>query len=189
MQFTATRLSIPEIVLIAPQRLADARGSFMVTYERDEFRRLGLPEFVQENQAHSTGAGTVRGLHFQRPPHAQAKLVRVIRGAVFDVAVDIREKSPTFGKYTSRTLTAATAEQLFVPRGFAHGYCTLEDDTEVAYRCDSPYALLADAGILFSDAAIGIAWPVKPEVAILSDRDRALPLFRDAVPFPLALPQ
>jgi dTDP-4-dehydrorhamnose 3,5-epimerase len=184
MQFTATPLSIPEVVLIAPQRFVDARGHFMVTYELDQFRQLGMPEFVQDNQALSTHAGTIRGFHFQRPPHAQGKLIRVLKGAIFDVAVDLRAGSPTFGKWVAATLTMTTAEQLFVPRGFAHGYCTLEDGTEVAYKCDSFYAPAAEAGILFSDPDLGVDWPVSPVAAILADKDRALPLLRDvAVPF------
>ncbi len=182
MQFTVTPLAIPDVVLVTPQPFVDARGYFMVTHERDQFRQLGLPDFVQDNQAGSRRAGTVRGLHFQRAPHEQAKLVRALRGAIFDVAVDLREGSPTFGRWVAATLTAVTAEQLFVPRGFAHGYCTLEDDTEVAYKCDALYAPSADAGIRFSDPDLAIAWPVAAEAAILSDRDRTLPLLRDAVP-------
>ena len=179
MQFKATPLSIPDVILIAPRRFADTRGYFMVTYEEGEFRRLGLPDFVQDNQAHSVRAGTIRGLHFQRLPHEQGKLVRVLKGAAFDVAVDIRQGSPTFGEWTAVTLTAQSAEQLFVPRGFAHGYCTLEDDTEIAYKCDSVYVPAADAGFLFSDPTVGVDWPVAAEAAVTSDKDRALPSFTD----------
>jgi dTDP-4-dehydrorhamnose 3,5-epimerase len=179
MQFKATPLSIPDVVLIAPQRFADSRGYFMVTYEAAEFRRLGLPEFVQDNQAHSVRGGTVRGLHFQRAPYEQGKLVRVLKGSAFDVAVDIREGSPTFGEWAAVTLTAQSAEQLFVPSGFAHGYCTLEDDTEIAYKCDSVYVPAADAGFLFSDPTVGVDWPVAAGAAILSDKDRALPSFTE----------
>lgn len=179
MQFKATPLSIPDVILIAPRRFADTRGYFMVTYEAGEFHRLGLPEFVQDNQAHSVRVGTVRGLHFQRPPFEQGKLVRVLKGSAFDVAVDIREGSPTFGEWAAVTLTAESAEQLFVPRGFAHGYCTLEDDTEIAYKCDSVYVPQAEAGFLFSDPTVGVDWPIAPDAAILSVKDRALPSFAD----------
>ena len=179
MQFTATPLAIPDVILVGPHRFADSRGYFMVTYEATEFRRLGLPEFVQDNQASSVLAGTLRGLHLQRPPHAQGKLVRVLKGAIFDVAVDLRDGSPTFGRWVAATLTAQSAEQIFVPRGFAHGYCTLEDDTEIAYKVDNAYAPQAEVGIRFSDPAIGIDWPVAATAAILSDKDRALPLLRD----------
>jgi dTDP-4-dehydrorhamnose 3,5-epimerase len=189
MQFTATPLSIPDVILIAPRRFVDARGYFVVTYDLNQFRQLGLPEFIQDNQAYSSRSGTVRGLHFQRTPHAQGKLIRVLKGAIFDVAVDLRAGSPTFGKWASATLTSATAEQLFVPRGFAHGYCTLEDDTEVAYKCDSFYAPAAEAGILFSDPDLGVDWPVSPAAALLADKDRALPRLRDLVPFATGLAQ
>jgi dTDP-4-dehydrorhamnose 3,5-epimerase len=178
MQFTATSLAIQDVMLITPRRFSDARGSFVVTYALDQFQQLGLPEFVQDNEAHSVRAGTIRGLHFQREPHAQAKLVRVLKGSIFDVAVDIRRGSPTFGRWVSATLTAG-GDQLFVPRGFAHGYCTLEDDTDVLYKCDGLYAPSAEGGVLFSDPALGIDWPVKASAAILADKDRVLPLLYD----------
>ena len=171
-------------MLIGQPRFEDVRGYFMVTYETSEFRRLGLPDFVQDNQVWSARSGTVRGLHFQKPPHAQAKLVRVLRGAIFDVAVDIRAGSPTFGQWVSATLSA-DSEQICVPRGFAHGYCTLADDTEVAYRCDAPYVPEAEAGIRFSDPTLDIDWPVAAGAAILSDKDRALSLLKDVAPFPV----
>jgi dTDP-4-dehydrorhamnose 3,5-epimerase len=179
MHFTATPLAIPDVKLIGRRQFRDSRGYFMVTYEVSEFRHLGLPEFVQDNQAQSVRRGTIRGLHFQRPPHAQAKLVWALRGAIFDVAVDIRAGSPTFGNWVGATLRAGSGEALFVPRGFAHGYCTLEDDTEVAYKCDAVYAPLADGGVLYSDPAIGIAWPVVPDAAIVSEKDGGLPLLKD----------
>jgi dTDP-4-dehydrorhamnose 3,5-epimerase len=176
MQFSPTHLRLPDVVVVTPQRFADERGYFMETYRTDRFRALGITaDFVQDNEAGSARAGTIRGLHFQKPPHAQAKLVRVLQGAIFDVAVDIREGSPTFGEWVGARLTASGGEQLFLPRGFAHGYCTLDDDTVVAYKCDNRYAPDAEGGIHFADAALAIAWPVAPEAAIVSDKDRALP--------------
>ena len=182
MQFTASRLEIPDLILVRPRRLEDPRGYFMETYRASVFAELGISAtFVQDNQAASRASGTIRGLHFQRPPHAQAKLIWVQRGAIFDVAVDLRRNSPTFGKWAAASLTSA-GEQLYVPRGFAHGYCTLETDTEVAYKCDRYYSAEADGGILFSDPDIGIDWPVSDEAALLSDRDRNLPCLKDIEP-------
>lgn len=181
MQFASTPLAIPDVLLIARRRFEDSRGYFMVTYEASEFRRLGLPDFVQDNQAQSVRRGTIRGLHFQRPPHAQAKLVWPLRGAIFDVAVDIRAGSATFGAWVGATLEAGSGEALFVPRGFAHGYCTLADDTEIAYKCDAGYAPFAEGGVLFSDPAIGVTWPASEEAMVVSEKDRRLPPIRDLV--------
>ncbi len=179
LSFVATPLAIPDIVLIGTRRHADERGSFMETYRAGAFAEIGLPaHFVQDNQIVSTRAGTIRGLHFQAPPAAQAKLVRVLRGAIFDVAVDIRRGSPDFGKWVGVRLDPG-GDQLFIPAGFAHGYCTLAAETEVAYKCDGYYAAESEGGIRFSDPAIGIAWPVLAEEAILSERDRALPLLEE----------
>jgi len=180
MQFAAKHLRLPEIILVTPRRFTDVRGYFMEVYEAAAFRRLGITaEFVQDNQAGSLRRGTIRGLHFQKTPHAQGKLVRVIAGAIFDVAVDIRRGSETFGQWVGTTLDAAKGEQLFVPRGFAHGYCTLADDTVVAYKCDAAYAPQAEGGINFADPDLAIAWPKVPEPIALSDKDRALPRLRD----------
>lgn len=181
MSFTATRLAIPEIILIESQRFGDARGYFTETYRAADFAALGVGDtFVQDNQAGSAKAGTVRGLHFQKPPHAQAKLIRVLKGAIFDVAVDIRRGSRTYGRWIGATLTAGGA-QLYVPHGFAHGYCTLESDTEVAYKCDAYYNAGSEGGLLFSDPLIGIEWPLAVEAATVSDKDRKLPSLRDFV--------
>ena len=136
---------------------------------------------MQDNQAFSAQRGTLRGLHFQRPPEPQAKLIRVLRGSIFDVAVDLRIGSPTYGHWVGETLTAEGGEQLFVPRGFAHGYCTLEPNTEVAYKVDGFYAPECDAGLAWNDPTIGITWPIAPEEAILSDKDKRLPAFADFV--------
>jgi dTDP-4-dehydrorhamnose 3,5-epimerase len=184
-QAFATPTDLPGVLLVVPARFRDARGDFCETYREDRFREAGIEaRFVQDNHARSREAGTVRGLHFQAPPHAQAKLVRVVRGRVFDVAVDIRTGSPTYGRWTARELTAEGGEQLFVPRGFAHGYCTLEPGTEVAYKVDGYYAPASDRGLLWSDPGLAIPWPVAPGDALLSDKDRSLPALSDlASPF------
>jgi dTDP-4-dehydrorhamnose 3,5-epimerase len=179
------RTEIPDIVLILPRRFGDDRGWFVETYSTRAFATaLGDVTFVQDNQAFSAQKGTLRGLHFQRPPEPQAKLVRVLRGSIFDVAVDLRLGSPTYGRWAAETLTADGGEQLFVPHGFAHGYCTLEPNTEVAYKVDGFYAPACDAGLAWDDPTIGITWPIAPEDAILSDKDKTQPAFADfASPF------
>jgi dTDP-4-dehydrorhamnose 3,5-epimerase len=180
MDFTVTELAVSGVLLITPRRIDDPRGYFMETYRSETFERLGMPAmFMQDNQALSREPGTIRGLHYQAPPHAQAKLVRVLRGAIFDVAVDLRRGAATFGRWVGTTLTAETGSQLFVPRGFAHGYCTLSPDTEVAYKCDNYYAADAEGGVLYSDPDIGIDWPVNPAKAAVSERDRRLPRLSD----------
>jgi dTDP-4-dehydrorhamnose 3,5-epimerase len=188
MPFTATELAIRGVLLITPRRFEDARGWFTETYRAAEFADLGVgAHFVQDNLAVSSAAGTIRGLHFQRPPHAQAKLVRASRGSIFDVAVDLRVGSRSFGRWVGVRLTA-NGQQLFVPAGCAHGYCTIEPDSEVAYKCDAYYAASAEGGVNFADPAIGVAWPVDPATATVADKDRALPLLRDLVsPFVLEL--
>ncbi len=168
----ATPTDLPGVLLIVPARFRDARGDFSETYHEGRFREAGIAaRFVQDNHVRTPRAGTVRGLHFQVPPHAQAKLVRVTRGRILDVAVDIRAGSPAYGRWTARELTAEGGEQLFIPRGFAHGYCTLEPDTEVAYKVDDHYAPESDRGLLWSDPALGIPWPVAAGEALLSDKD------------------
>ena len=187
LDLTVDRLEIADVLRIVPPKCEDARGYFVESYHAGRFAEIGVRAmFVQDNQSRSTQAGTVRGLHFQVPPRAQAKLVRVVRGAIMDVVVDIRRGSPTYGRWCGTTLTAAGGEQLFVPRGFAHGFCTLEADTEVAYKVDDYYAPECDLGILWNDPEIGIGWPVDAAAAILSDKDRGLPRLRDfASPFAL----
>jgi len=173
---------IAGVMLLTPRRFADARGYFVETYNEREFVKAGIRTmFVQDNQSFSTEAGTIRGLHFQLPPAPQAKLVRVLRGSVYDVAIDVRAGSPTYGRWIAETLTAERGEQLFVPRGFAHGFCTLEPATEVAYKVDGFYAPECDSGIAFDDPTLAITWPVKPGTAVLSDKDRKLGTFRDFV--------
>ena len=153
------------------------RGFFSETYNRRDFAALGIGlEFVQDNQALSGPAGTVRGLHYQLAPAAQSKLVRVTRGRIFDVAVDIRRGSPTFGKFASSELSADEWNQLYIPAGFAHGYCTLTADTEVIYKVSDYYTPVHERAIRWNDPAIGIPWPIGEAAAIISDRDRQSPL-------------
>lgn len=169
-----TSSSLP--VLMRPRRFGDARGWFMETYSEAAALAMGIDvRFVQDNQSFSAAEGTVRGLHFQRPPHAQAKLVRCVRGSIMDYAVDLRRGSQTYGQYVSAKLTAEGGEQLFVPVGFAHGFVTLEANVEIAYKVSDVYAPECDGGILWSDPTIGIEWPLPDSGAILSDKDKALP--------------
>lgn len=165
------------VQLIEPRRFADTRGWFTETYSQADFAARGIAcDFVQDNHSLSHSAFTLRGLHFQTPPHAQAKLVRCIRGRIFDVAVDLRRGSPDYGRWTSAELTADNGHQLFVPAGFAHGFLTLEPDCEVVYKCSALYAPAHDAGLRWDDPDIAVAWPLPPGgIPELSDKDRALP--------------
>lgn len=166
------------VVVLKPRRFVDPRGYFVEAYTDRTFRQAGITApFVQDNQSYSREQGTVRGLHFQLPPAAQAKLVRVIRGSVYDVAVDLRHGSPTYGQWTAERLSADGGEQIYVPPGFAHGFCTLEPNTEVIYKVDTYYAPDYDSGIIWSDSTLNIPWPVAPDAAILSDKDRKLGSF------------
>ena len=173
-------LALPEVVEITPPRHGDDRGFFSETWNRRAFQDGGISiDFVQDNQSLSAAAGTLRGLHFQTPPHAQAKLVRVLQGAIFDVAVDIRAGSPTFGQWVGLELSRAKWNQLFIPVGFAHGFVTLVPETEVAYKVSDFYAPEHDHAIRFDDPAIGIDWPEGLPPFELSDRDRAAPRLAD----------
>ncbi|QCQ97589.1 dTDP-4-dehydrorhamnose 3,5-epimerase [Brevundimonas sp. SGAir0440] len=163
-------------ILMKPRRIGDARGWFMETFSESSAATAGIgARFVQDNQSFSAGEGTLRGLHFQRPPHAQAKLVRCVRGSVMDYAVDLRRGSPTYGHYVSAKLTSEGGEQLYIPIGFAHGFVTLESDVEIAYKVSDVYAPECDGGILWNDSTIGIEWPLPASGPILSDKDAALP--------------
>ncbi|GAU81560.1 dTDP-4-dehydrorhamnose 3,5-epimerase [Bosea sp. BIWAKO-01] len=176
--FTFAPLAIPGPVLVRPRRFGDDRGYFMETYSRDSFAAAGIaPDFVQDNQSLSAQVGTVRGLHYQTAPAAQAKLVRVLKGAIFDVAVDLRRGSPHYGRWCGTLLDADGAEQLFVPCGFAHGFCTLEPGTEVAYKVDAPYAPQSEGGLFWADPELAIDWPVVAGAATLSEKDAKLPGF------------
>lgn len=176
---TITPLAIPEVLLITPKRHGDARGWFSETWSRKTLAEAGVEaDFVQDNQAFNDRRGTLRGLHFQQAPHPQAKLVRVLKGAIFDVAVDLREGSTSFGRWVGAELTAAGGEQLFVPRGFAHGYCTLSDDTELFYKVDGLYAPQTEGGLAWNDPDLAIRWPLDGE-PVLSAKDQTLPRLKD----------
>lgn len=171
---------IEGILLIEPKRHHDMRGFFCETYNAAELQDHGIEvQFVQDNLSLSTGAETVRGLHFQSPPFAQSKLVRVVRGAIFDVAVDIRKGSPTFGKHIAVELSAENALQLFIPEGFAHGFATLRPLTEIAYKVSAPYSHDHDHGIFWDDPSLRIRWPISTDKAILSPKDASLPVLRE----------
>jgi dTDP-4-dehydrorhamnose 3,5-epimerase len=173
-------LDLPEVKLIEPRIHRDARGFFMETYNARAYREAGIAaDFVQDNHSLSVAAGTVRGLHFQAPPHAQGKLVRVVRGRIFDVAVDIRHGSPTFGRWVGAELSADHGHQLWVPVGFAHGLCTLEPETEVVYKVTDYYAPEADFGLAWNDPELAISWPLPSGGATLSPRDQRHPRLCD----------
>jgi len=180
MRLDVCSLKIPDIKLIRTTRFADARGYFSETFARLDFMAHGIDcDFIQDNQSSSTQAGTVRGLHFQAPPFSQAKLVRVLRGSILDVAVDLRRSSPTYGQHVAVELDDAGDEQLLVPAGFAHGFCTLEPNTIVFYKVDKPYSPAHDQGINWADPDLGIQWPVAAADAIVSDKDRGLPMLAE----------
>lgn len=168
---------VNDCFIIKPTLFEDSRGYFFESYNRRKFRELtGIdPEFVQDNQA-SSDYGTLRGLHFQKGEHAQAKLVSVLKGRVLDVAVDLRPESSTYLKHVAVELSAHNHLQLFVPRGFAHGYSVLEDDTLFFYKCDNFYCREAEGGVLYSDPDLNIDWQLAPADIILSEKDRLLPL-------------
>ncbi|MBV8651665.1 MAG: dTDP-4-dehydrorhamnose 3,5-epimerase [Alphaproteobacteria bacterium] len=167
---------IPDVKLLRMRRHGDARGFFCETYSRRDLHEAGITsDFVQDNHSLSRPRGVLRGLHFQIPPFEQDKLVRVTRGAILDVAVDLRHGSPTFGRHVAAVIAAAEATQLFVPAGFAHGFCTLEEDTEVLYKVSAYYAPQHERGLAFDDPALAIDWPVAATAAILSDKDRHHP--------------
>jgi len=172
--------AIPDVKVITPKKFGDRRGFFSEVYSRRMLAGLGVKlEFVQDNHAYSAEAGVLRGLHYQIDPKAQAKLVRVIRGAIRDVAVDIRRDSPTCGRHVMVELSAENWRQLLVPRGFAHGYLTLMPDTEVIYKVTADYAPELERGIIWNDPDLAIPWGVSPGGIILSERDSSLPRFKD----------
>lgn len=187
MQIDPTELA--GVFMLTPRRFGDDRGWFMESYNAQRLAQAtGITTtFVQDNLSFSARPGTVRGLHFQTPPAAQAKLVSVVVGAVFDVVVDLRHGSPTFGRHAAVILTAAAGNQLYVPEGFAHGYCTLEPETVFAYKVSAAYAPACDAGILWNDPALAIPWPVAAAAAVVSDKDSRLPCLA-ALPQPVFFP-
>ena len=183
MKVVATAFA--EVNVYLPKRIADARGYFSEWYNARDLARAGLERnFLQDNIALSTETGTIRGLHFQTPPHIQAKLVGVLQGAAFDVVVDIRQGSPTYGRHITVELTAALGNQIFVPEGFAHGLCNRVPDTLVGYKVTAYFSSVCDAGIAWDDPALGIKWPVDAGQARLSDRDRRLPRLAELDPPP-----
>jgi dTDP-4-dehydrorhamnose 3,5-epimerase len=183
MEIIATAV-LPAVRVVLPRRHADARGYFSEVWRDDAMRQAGLAvRFVQENHALSHASGTVRGLHFQIGEAAQAKLVRCPRGSILDVAVDIRRGSPTFGRHVCEVLSAANWKQLYVPAGFAHGYCTIEPDTEVIYKVTAYYDPACERGLAWNDPDLAIAWPVDDGTALLTPRDRAFPRLADLPDF------
>lgn len=181
---TVYKTDIEGVLIIEPRVFGDERGYFFESFsERDFVAATGLDvRFVQDNESCSQ-RGVLRGLHFQREPHAQAKLVRVVRGRVMDVAVDIRHDSPTFGRYVAIELSGENHRQLFIPKGFAHGYVALEDDTVFQYKCDEFYHPASEGGIAWNDPEIGIEWPLTESEIILSDKDRKHPTLRELCEF------
>jgi dTDP-4-dehydrorhamnose 3,5-epimerase len=165
-----------KVKLLKPRRFGDDRGWFMETYSEKAALAAGVTDrFVQDNQSFSAFEGTIRGLHFQRPPHAQGKLVRCVRGSIMDYAVDLRRGSPTYGEHVAARLTEAGGEQLYVPVGYGHAFVTLEPNVEVAYKCTDVYAPDCDGGVLWSCPTIGIDWPLPASGPVLSDKDKVLP--------------
>lgn len=179
MEIVPTRLD--GVIEIRPQRFGDHRGWFSETFRLDALRRAGIDvAFIQDNESFSARVGTLRGLHYQVAPNAQAKLVKVVRGSILDVAVDIRRSSPTFGDHVAVTLSAEEGNQLLLPAGFAHGFCTLVPDVQVAYKVDAPYSPADERAIRWDDPAIDIDWPTADgDGPVLSDKDAVAPLLAD----------
>ena len=179
MPFTFTKAPIEGLVIIEPRAFPDERGYFMESYKQSDFEKAGiLGPFVQDNHSRSK-RGVLRGLHFQRPPYAQGKLVRVSRGRAWDVAVDLREGSPTFGKYFALELSESNRLMFWIPAGFAHGFLALEDDTELQYKCTAEYNAASDGGLRWNDPDIAIAWPDIGIPPLVSAKDAALPILRE----------
>jgi dTDP-4-dehydrorhamnose 3,5-epimerase len=178
-----TSLSLAEVKLIEPQVFKDNRGEFLEIYTERSFQKAGIEcQFVQDCHSLTCEANVVRGLHFQSPPHAQSKLIRVTQGRLWDVVVDIRKGSPTFAQHVGVELSARSFNMLFLPAGFAHGFATLEANTEIQYKMDDYYAPDHDGGILWNDPALAIDWPVDADTAILSEKDAVLPKLADLEP-------
>lgn len=174
------QLDLPGVLVLTPRRFGDARGWFSETYNALAWREAGVGvDFVQDNHSFSAQKGTLRGLHFQAPPRAQDKLVRCTRGRIWDVAVDFRQGSDTFGRWAAAELTAEGGEQIFVPAGFLHGFVTLTPDCEVVYKVSDLYAPECDGGVIWNDPDLGIDWPVAEGEVLLSDKDAKLPRLAD----------
>lgn len=178
-----TEQNIPGVWVIEPKVFADSRGYFMESFKQNEFEKhIGKIDFIQDNESKSS-YGVLRGLHYQKGEFSQAKLVRVIKGKVLDVAVDIRKSSPTFGQFVAVELSEENKKQLFIPRGFAHGFVVLSEEAIFTYKVDNLYAPQADAGIIYNDPEIGISWQINTEDILLSEKDTKHPLLKDAEVF------
>jgi len=174
------KLTIPDVLLITPPRFNDPRGFFSETWNQTRFADVGVPgPFVQDNHAVSNTRGVIRGLHCQIGPNAQGKLVRVVRGAIWDVAIDVRRGSRTYGQQAGAVLSAENWSQLWVPVGFLHGYCTLTDEAEVIYKVTAPWDRAAERGVIWNDPDLKVAWPVAEGEAVLSEKDQVLPRLTD----------
>ena len=173
------KTEIPEVWVLEPKVFNDSRGYFMETFKKEDFERnIGKIEFIQDNESKSS-FGVLRGLHIQKGEFAQAKLVRVIQGKVLDVAVDVREGSPTYGKHVAVELSEENKKQLFIPRGFAHGFVVLSDNVVFCYKVDNVYSPQSEASILYNDPALGINWQIDPSRIIISEKDKNAPLLKD----------
>lgn len=169
-----------EVILYTPRRIGDERGWFSETYNSHREAKLGITDtFVQDNKSYSKNIGTVRGIHFQRTPHAQAKLVSCTRGSLIDFVVDLRRGSPTYGKHVSAHLSADNGRQIYIPVGFGHGFVTLQESTEISYKVSDYYSAELDGGIRWNSPGLAIEWPVDEQAATLSDKDRLLPLLNE----------
>ena len=179
MPFIFKQLEIPDVILIKPKVFGDERGFFMETYKKSDFEKTGIKgEFLQDNHSRSR-YGVLRGLHFQREPHAQAKIVRCIRGVIYDVAVDLRKNSPTFGKYVGVILSEYNKYMLYIPRGFAHGFLVLSGEAEVVYKVDNEYAPHSEGGLIWNDPDVNIPWPI--EDPVLSEKDQKWPTLKELI--------
>ncbi len=172
MAFVFERLKIPDVLLIRSDGIRDSRGSFMEMYKKSVFEGFNIPDFLQENQSYSI-KNVIRGLHYQKDPHAQGKLVRCIKGEIFDVAVDIRDGYPTKYNWVGVILSEKNHEQLYIPEGFAHGFCVISNEAEVVYKCTSEYEKESESGILWNDPKLNIIWPISSP--ILSEKDKDYP--------------
>ncbi len=179
MPFEFKRLEIPDVILIKPKVFEDERGFFMETYKKSDFEKAGIKgDFIQDNHSRSK-YGVLRGLHFQREPYAQAKILRAVRGVIYDVAVDLRKNSPTFGKWVGAILSEHNKWQLYIPRGFAHGFLVLSDVAEVVYKVDNVYAPNYEGGIIWNDPELRIDWPI--DDLIVSEKDKKWPTLREVI--------
>ena len=188
MEVKSTKIA--GVIVLKPERHLDDRGYFVEAFNERRIRGVGIASsFVQDNQSFSAERGTVRGLHFQFPPFSQAKIIRVLRGSIFDVAVDLRVGAPSYGMWVAERLTAEGGEQMLIPRGFAHGFCTLEPNTEVIYKVDDYYSKEHEGGLIWNDPTLAIDWPIAPDDVVLSEKDCKLGRFSDFVsPFSMTVP-